>query len=416
MNILHIAADNIRGGSALSLNILHRALSEDGQTSRLLLGRTAGTAADTRTFPPLTLAGRISYHGVNLLGLNYVGLPGTGRIAAHPFFQAADVVHYHNIHGGYFNYLAFPKLTRLKPSVWTLRDMWGLTGHCAHSFDCRRWRHGCGRCPYPRTDPPIRLDATRLAWRLKRWTYRHSRLTVTAPSQWLAELARQSILGQVHPVRHIPNAVDTTVYKPADRRALRAMLGWPPDATVLLFASDTLANPFKHFELLIEALRQIQSSRRDGLVLAMLGENDWPGEIPAGMRLLPLGYHGDDEQKACFYAAADLFVYPTRADNQPRVLLEAMACGCPCVSVAVGGVPELVRPMETGYLARAGDAASLRHGIETLAGDAEMRSRMSRAGRRLIEAEHGIDVQVKRMMDVYRETIAGRGKTIDHRP
>ena len=361
MNILHVATSFTRGGAANSLRLLHRALGEAGHGSRVLTGRAAPPREDVAQLPGLPGWGRLTYHGLNLLGLNYAGIPRTGRLAEHPWFEWADVVHYHNLHGGYFNYLALPGLTACKPSVWTLRDMWGLTGHCAHSFECTRWRTGCGRCPHPKIDPPIRRDATRWEWRLKRWTYGRSTMLVTAPSRWLADLARESLLG-VRPVRQVPNAVDTDTYRPRARELERRALGWPTDAVVLLFAAESLENPFKDYRLLLEALKGLSAEHRARAVLAVLGE----GAPPAieGLRTLGLGYQEADEAIARLYAAADLFVYPTRADNQPRVLLEALACGCPPVATDVGGVAELVVHGETGYLARAGDADDLRTGME----------------------------------------------------
>jgi glycosyltransferase involved in cell wall biosynthesis len=402
MNILHIATTLARGGAANSLRLLHRALREAGHGSRVLTGRPSAPQEDVEALPPMPVWARVPYHGLNLMGLNYAGIPTTGRIAAHPWFAWADVVHYHNLHGGYFNYLALPKLTARKPSVWTLRDMWGLTGHCAYSLECDRWRTGCGRCPHPELDPPIRRDATRLEWKLKRNVYGRSKMLVTAPSRWLAELARESMLGQ-RPVRQVHNAVDTERYRPRDKAELRGELGWPVDATVLLFAADALDNPFKHYGLLLSALRGLPETRRSRLVLAVLGE----GEDAAieGIRTLPLGLHDDDESIARIYAAADLFVFPTRADNQPRVLIEAMACGCPCVATDVGGVSELVVHGETGWLARAGDADELRKGIEALAGDPAARARMGANGRRLAVERHGVTRHAADFLAVYEEAI-----------
>lgn len=59
-------------------------------------------------------------------------------------FKEADIIHFHNLHGDYFNYLSLPCLTRLKPSVWTLHDMQSFTGHCAFSYGCEKWKTGCG--------------------------------------------------------------------------------------------------------------------------------------------------------------------------------------------------------------------------------------------------------------------------------
>ena len=57
----------------------------------------------------------------------------------------ADLLNFHGIHGQFFSYLALPFLTRNKPAVFTVRDMWPLTGHCAVSYDCERWKTGCGQ-------------------------------------------------------------------------------------------------------------------------------------------------------------------------------------------------------------------------------------------------------------------------------
>jgi len=160
-------------------------------------------------------------------------------------------------------------------------------------------------------------------------------MLVTAPSQWLTDLAEESILGQ-RPVRKVPNAIDTDIYRPRDKATVRRKLGWPIDATILLFAAESLDNPFKDFRLLLAALKGLSA---DHLVLAVLGKGEGLGESIGGIQVIPLGYHEDEKTIAQFFAAADLFVYPTCADNQPRVLLEAMACGCPSVATDVGGVP-----------------------------------------------------------------------------
>ncbi len=400
MNVLHVSSDYSRGGAAHSLRLLHHALIAAGHGSKVLVGRPTEPQPSVAVIPPLPWWGRISYHGLNLTGLNYVGIPTTFKILEHPFLGWADVVHYHNLHGGFFNYLALPALTRAKPSVWTLRDMWGLTGHCAHSFDCDRWRTGCGRCPYPEVDPPIRRDATRWEWKLKLRTYQRARLQVTAPSRLLADLARQSMLG-CQPVTQVHNAVDTTVFVPRDRAQVRAELGWPPDLPVLLFAAESLDNPFKDFRLLLQALRQLPTRRRAGMVLAMLGSAAAAHEDLADMRTLSLGYQDSERTLARIYAAADLFVYPTRADNQPRVLLEAMACGCPPVATDVGGVSELVAHEQTGLLVKPGDADGLCRAIEYLLDDPSRRERLARNGHRLVTERHGVEQHVTAMLSIY---------------
>lgn len=402
MNVLHIGTSFTRGGAAYSLRAIHNALKAAGHESHVLVRDEAKDVNDVEALRPMRLWERIPYHGLNLLGLNYAGIPTTGAIARHPWFQAADVIHYHNLHGGFFNYLALPKLTGLKPSVWTLRDMWALTGHCAYSLECERWRTGCGRCPHPDIYPAIRRDATRWEWKLKQRAYRRSRMLITTPSKWLATLTQHSILG-CRPVRHIDNAVDTDVFRPRDKVQLRHELGWPVDAIVLLFAADALKNAYKDYGLLQKVVAGLSLDRKQRIALAIMGKGD-PANFQ-NLRSLALGYCDDDERKACYYAAADILLFPTKADNQPRVLIEAMACGCPAVATNVGGVPELVVPDETGILVQSGDATGMLKGIEELMDDPAKRIRMGENGRRVAVERHGLQRHLIEMLSAYDEAI-----------
>ncbi len=63
--------------------------------------------------------------------------------------------------------------------------MWLLTGHCAHPFDCERWRTGCGECPYLDTYVAIRADRSAENARIKREALRGGRLRLATPSRWL---------------------------------------------------------------------------------------------------------------------------------------------------------------------------------------------------------------------------------------
>lgn len=409
MKVLHVSVEATRGGAARCLCLLHDNLPSVGCSSRVLTGRPPPPDNTMRRIRPMSLGERILYHAGNRLGLNYAGIPVVQRLQQDPFFQWADVVHYHNLHGGFFNYRALPVLTTAKPSVWTLHDMWGITGHCTHSFECERWRIGCGHCPHPEIDPPIARDATRWEWRLKQRAYGRSSLVITAPSEWLCSLARASMQGS-QPVRHVANAVDTDLFKPGDKTALRKTLGWPVEALILLFVAESLDNPFKDFALLLAALQRLAERWQERVVLVAMGSR------PKGLRtacggftVLTPGYLDDEQEVANCQAAADLLVYPTRADNQPRVVLEAMACGTPVVATAVGGLSELVLPGRTGYCVQPGDVEDLARRIDRLLGDKEARVRMGQAGRERVEAHHALQPHLLAMQKVYAEAIANHG-------
>ena len=123
----------------------------------------------------------------------------------------------------------------------TLHDAWLLSGHCAHSFECERWKSGCGHCPDLTIDPAIRRDATAYNWRRKAKIFAGSKLWVATPSRWLMRKVEESMLARaIVEARVIPNGVDLTVFGPADKEAARARLRYPRRALVVLSPATAL--------------------------------------------------------------------------------------------------------------------------------------------------------------------------------
>jgi len=137
--------------------------------------------------------------------------------------------------------------------------------------------------------------------------------------------------------------------------------------------------------------------------LLVAGANETP---PFPRSFWSLTHLVQEAEIALSYAAADVFVLPTLAENLPNAALESVASGTPCVSFDVGGVPDVVRHMETGYLAKLGDADALAEGIRTLLADEPLRDRMGEACRALAEAEFGAELEAKRFADLYDDVAA----------
>lgn len=400
MNVLHINRADSAGGAGIAAYRLHQGLLQQKIASRLLVDRKQLDTPLSARIPRQRYLEKARAKLGYCLGCNDITLGSTGRLTRHPFYQAADILTFHNLHGDYFNYLAIPKLTRAKPAVWLLHDMWGFTGHCAYSFECDRWRQGCGHCPYLDTPPAIQRDNTALTWRLKRWVYQRSRLTIVTPSQWLTHLAQNSLLNRF-PIHYIPNGLDLNTYQPLDTATCRAALGLPPTQKVLMFVAQDLSDPRKGMDLLITALNALPTSLKQTLTLLTLGSGGDALADRVEAAVLPLGYVGGDRLKAIAYAAADLFVFPTRADNLPIVLQESLACGTPMVSFAVGGVPELVRPGVTGLLARPKDPQDLADKLTILLKNDTQRQHMARRCREIALQEYSLEQQTRRYVALY---------------
>jgi glycosyltransferase involved in cell wall biosynthesis len=366
--------------------LVGRKATQDGDVRRIkrhdgwrALDRAAGTLLDP-------------------LNLQYVFYPSSFAVARDPWFRAADVVQLHNLHGSYFAFTALPALSRRRRLVWLLHDQWAMTGHVAYSFDCERWRTGCGSCPYLAEYPRLGRDTTALLWRLKRSTYARSRLTLVVPSLWLLELVQGSPLLERFPVRHIPNGIDTTVFAPGSAVAARRRLGLPPDRQIVFFAAADLEERRKGLDLLVAAL-----GRLDTKPLLMLAGR---GRTPARVQTHSLGDVSDETVLADAYRAADVFALPTLAEVLGRTAQESIACGTPCVAFDRGGATEVVRHLETGYQAAFKDVEAFAEGLRTLLGDDELRDRLSERCRRVAVEEYGLDLQVSRYTELYETMLA----------
>ena len=262
---------------------MQKSLQELGVESRFLGALAPGAEDETaRRWRELTAGEKLLEKFTWRLGLNSIHALGTWSLLRDPWFVWADVVHLHNLHGVAFSYLALPALAARKPLVWTLHDMWPITGHCGFSLGCERWRTGCGRCPHLEVYPYAARDATRWEWRWKRAAVNRARPRLAAPSRWLCHLADEAF-PTLAPAHHIPYSIDTGVFRPRSPADARSTLGLPADRVLLLSAASDLAEPRKGGHLLAEAMRKIPDAVLQYAALVTLGDGSgsWLDELRA---------------------------------------------------------------------------------------------------------------------------------------
>lgn len=408
VNVVHLwKSDGPAGaGGAIAMKRLHRGLRDQGVRSRILCEITDGSDPDVVALPGPTRRERRMGRWAKRAGLNDVHRISSFSVPRHSEIQASDVVVVHGTHHAFFNYLALPRLSRTRPTAFVLHDMWAMTGHCAYSFDCDRWRTGCGQCPRLDTPPAITRDSTRVELALKRWVYARSRLTLISPCRAFQAQAKESILARF-PVHCIPHGVDTRVYRPIAPGVARESLGISEDRLVLMFSAVNRGEWRKGGDVLQRLLRDIPDDLRARLVLLVLGQASEAVQVPESIQVCDLGYVEDEERKALAYSAADLFVSPTRGEAFGLTILEAMACGTPAVAFGVGGVLDIIEDGETGKLAELENSVDLLGGVVELLRNPQRRRDMAEKGVQRVERQFTLDRQVARYREVFDSMLAG---------
>jgi glycosyltransferase involved in cell wall biosynthesis len=456
MRVLMVNTTDSGGGAERVAADLRQGLRRLGHDVRMAVGRKRGADPDVfalqerplnpwhaiavgldRCFAPYL--GRMSGAQYILMATHFFGLPqrfADWRRGRECFLYPAsvalttsavrdfDLIHAHNLHGDYFDLSALATASRSRPVIITLHDEWLMTGHCAYTLGCERWRDACGQCPHLDVYPAIRRDATAENLARKREIYCDLRAVVVAPSRWLLERARASALSAaITESLVIPNAVNLETFSPGERRQARRRLGWPDEACILLFAAagGTL-NRFKDIDTVRGAVARYARDRAEGspsLIFVFLGSTDPPMERE-GYREIPLRILDRPAAVADVYRAADLYLHAARSENFPVSILEALACGCPVIGTAVGGIAEqfagLALPMSVpsladptlppaGVLTPPRDAEAMALAITAVLDSPDTLRRLAAGARTTAERLYGIEQQASRYSDLYRSLV-----------
>lgn len=121
-----------------------------------------------------------------------------------------------------------------------------------------------------------------------------------------------------------------------------------------------------------------------------------------------LGVQGD---VSSLFASADVFLLPSRVESFPNAVMEAMAAALPVVASNVGGIPDLVRPGQDGFLHEAADVAGMARSIVALLDDAGLRAQFGHAARQRVVEEFSLQKLGDRALKRYEDLLAGnRGR------
>lgn len=247
-----------------------------------------------------------------------------------------DIVHLHNIHGHDCNLAMLFKYFKKNNTklIWTFHDCWAFTGYCPHfaMMKCDKWQTECHDC-IQRKYYSWFFDRSKQLFNRKKALLSELDLTVVTPSQWLADLVKQSFLKD-YPVEVINNGIDLGVFKPreSDFRKKHGI----DDKKIILdvaFGWDVRKG--------LDVFHELNKRLPDDYKIVLVGTNaETDKRLPE--RIISIHRTQNQQELAEIYSAADVFVNPTREDNYPTVNMESIACGTPVITFKTGGSPETI--------------------------------------------------------------------------
>lgn len=436
MKILQVNDFDVKGGAEKVCVDLHSAYVRLGHSSKIIVGRAyqnipgiipltihtgrIGQSLNSHLFfnnnsnsKGLYLVNRLkkivrSKDNLNLLvkGIDDFDFPESHHILERIDYTP-DVIHFHNLHGEYFDLRVLPSYCKKMPTILTLHDSWLLTGSCGHSLGCKGWLDDCHQCDPRIVKSSFRRYGARNNWLLKKSIYERCQLFVTTPSQWLMNMVQKSILKPgIFESTVIHNGVNTNIFRPIEKDIAKNSLNFPEDTIIFLFAANNLRrNPSKDFKTLHRAIKYLGETKSGKRIIFLaLGESA-PSENLGSAEIRYIPFQENPIDVAHLYQAADIYIHAAKADTFPLTILEALACGTPVVASAVGGIPEQIIQGKTGYLVEPGNHIKMAEILNDLISDPHTLQKMGVLAAQDAISRFNLDLQVQRYIKWYKNAI-----------
>jgi glycosyltransferase involved in cell wall biosynthesis len=337
-----------------------------------------------------------------IASLQSVLYPYAWQIINMQAFREADVLHLHIIHSGFMSFSALPKLTALKPTVWTLHDPWAMTGHCIHPLDCERWKAGCGQCPALKAPMPLLFDTTRWLFNYKLKAYKKSKFAVIVASQWMRNMVEKSPLMDGVQIHHIPFGLDLYYWNSAAAPNAKARFGISANTLVICFrAAD---NAFKGLPYIIQVLERISS--KQPICLITMEKKGLLQQFQDKFQLVELGWTNDEQRIRDAFVSTDIFLMPSIAEAFGMMAVEAMACGKPVISFEGTSLPEVTFAPDVGVSVPMKDTEALYQALQRLIDNPTEREERGKKARLMAEQHYSDELQAQRLAKVYEKVRA----------
>lgn len=357
MKILFINTVDNSGGAAIAMYRLQRKLEQKFNTNNLILvgdkNSTDNNVVQTSGNFTNGIFELITTKLLNKIGLQSIFAPfSTKNLISQVKKFNPDIIHVHNMHGGYFKINNLKILSKIAPLVITLHDQWALTGHCSYSNECDKWKIGCENCPDKDVYPEIGLDTTKFLWKNKYNLYNSiDNIHFVASSNWIYSMLLESNIDKKDQLNLIRHGIDETLFDLKDKACAKKLLEIPINAKSIIFTADDLSSHRKGADLVLDVLENIDKRIKEDLYIILVGNGSF-FDIShlKNIKLVHIGYVSSPRFMSLCFQAADVFTFASRQELFGLVLAEANLCQVPAIIFKVGGSVEIVKNNISGYV------------------------------------------------------------------
>ncbi|MDL2212488.1 glycosyltransferase [Bacteroides sp. OttesenSCG-928-D19] len=418
MRVLLINTSEQIGGAAIAASRLMDALKSHGVKAKLLVRDKQSDKINVIRLDRnwlavwnfvwervvIWIANRFKKDNIFAVDIANVG----ADITTLPEFKQADVIHLHWINQGMLSLKGIRKILESgKPVVWTLHDMWPLTGICHHARTCENYKTECKHCQFLKSAGKRDLSTRTFLKKKKIYSDFQNNIRFVAVSHWQRNRLETSALLGNRIINVIPNALLTGSFNKYNRQACRRELNLPSNKYILAFGASRMDDSIKGFPHLVAAIRHLNAKgviKFDNIHLVLFGrvknETAFFASIP--VEYTWFGTVNDTRMLSKLYSAADVFAMPSLYETFGQTLIESMACGCVPIAFDNSGPAEIIDHLHNGYVAEFLSVEDLANGINWILSEADY-SILSEQAMHKVTTRYSEQVVARQYIDIYNQ-------------
>lgn len=376
--IVLVSHNDQRGGAAIVTYRLMKTLQSLGHEADMLVFEKTGDDPHVHLLGSGTARkyrflkerlGIFCRNGFSRRRLFKVSTGSTGMdIANHPLVVRADAIFLNWINQATVSLSEIARLGKLgKRIVWTMHDMWNMTGICHHAYSCGNYQEECGNCQYL-GGMSGSGDLSHKIWRKKKDLYERTDIRFVAVSNWVKKCAQRSSLLRNRDVEVIHNAFPSELFPIESNRPLAEKFGGGKYKRVIAFGAAKLDDPVKGISYAIDALNHLHdegSEEIQGAVAVFFGQMVDPN-LFSELRFphVACGTITSQAELHNLLVHSDVILSTSMYETLGGTLIEGMSSGAVPVSFGEGGQVDIIDHKETGYIAEYCNSRDVAEGIK----------------------------------------------------